>query len=206
MSGKERLAIVHALRSWHHYVQGEQLKVVTGHKSFVRLMDNSLKRGKLEKWVRTIQNISFEIAHRLGTRPVAADTLSRRIFPHLRCTHCHELLLLLHETPALRCFWEWLEAEAAEPSTTRRAAKEETLLHDKDGLLCRRKMPGSRVYVPADYRREELRHYHDTKMHGHYGLACTVDTIAKRFWWSSMRADCKAHLHDCSAFQLEKTA
>jgi RNase H-like domain found in reverse transcriptase len=61
---KECLAVVCGLRSWRHFVQGEDVEVVTDHHSLICPMDNSLMRGRLAGWVRTIQIIPFTIVHR----------------------------------------------------------------------------------------------------------------------------------------------
>jgi RNase H-like domain found in reverse transcriptase len=76
---KECLAVVYGLRSWRHSVQGEDIEVVADHHSRIWLIDDSLMRGRLARWVWTIQNIPFTIVHRAGDTMVVADALSRDV-------------------------------------------------------------------------------------------------------------------------------
>jgi hypothetical protein len=82
-------------------VQGEDVEVVTDHHSLIWLMDNSLMRGRLARWVWTIQNIPVTILHRAGETMVVADALSRDVLPPPSCSHFHEQLKSLVESPAL---------------------------------------------------------------------------------------------------------
>eukprot|EP00173_Palmaria_palmata_P001998 Plantae.Rhodophyta-Palmaria_palmata.ctg222.p1 GENE.Plantae.Rhodophyta-Palmaria_palmata.ctg222~~Plantae.Rhodophyta-Palmaria_palmata.ctg222.p1 ORF type:complete len:281 (+),score=25.14 Plantae.Rhodophyta-Palmaria_palmata.ctg222:1324-2166(+) len=63
---KECLETVHGLRTWRHFVQGKNLEVFTDHRSLVWLMDHALMRGRLARWVWTIQNIPFVVVHLAG--------------------------------------------------------------------------------------------------------------------------------------------
>lgn len=202
---KECLGVVHALRTWRHYCQGEDLSVVTDHKALLWLLDNKLLRGRLARWVWTIQNIPFRIVHRPGQTLTVADILSRDVFPPPTCPHCQEALHVVHEDTELPDL-----ADIRKPREEDAAAWEQASVPgsgwvvNTQGLLCRETTKGTRVYVPHDLRVQVLKHFHGTQLHGHYGVSRTTDRIAARFWWPALRAQVQHHINACVCCAVEK--
>lgn len=207
VSEKECLAVVHALRSWRHYVQGENLTVHTDHQALVWLMNTALMRGRLARWVWTIQDIPFNISHRAGETMIVADTLSRDVFPPPTCPHCHEMLLRIKETPPLPTAEEFVAA-AADTIEHQRAELDgdPRWSLDDDGRVLRRTSTGSKTWVPETLRKQVLMHYHGNRMYGHYGKVRTMDKVSERFWWKGMEASVRDHLGDCPVCVIEHVA
>jgi len=74
---KECLAIVWALKFFHHFLYGKEFKIQTDHKPLTWLdrMYNSNQR--LTRWNLALQEYKFTIEHRKGSEHQNADGLSR---------------------------------------------------------------------------------------------------------------------------------
>ena len=74
---RELLAVIHALRTWRHYLAGKKFTVVTDHYSlqYLRTQPNLSKRQA--RWLDFIAEFDFDIIHRPGKSNVVADALSR---------------------------------------------------------------------------------------------------------------------------------
>lgn len=204
VSGKECLAVVHALRSWRRYVQGEEIEVHTDHQALVWLMDAAQLHGRLARWVWTIQNIPFTIAHRAGNTLVVADALSRDVFPPPTCPHCLEVLRAIREAalPEPSAF----VSSSLDTVERQRAELDGDSLWslDDDGRVLRRTHTGSKTWVPEVLKEKVLQHFHGNQLHGHYGTERTMDKISERFWWRKMEERVKEFIKRCSVCAQER--
>src|SRR3954462_5695793 len=75
---KELLAIVHALKVWRHYLEGQQFPVVTDHQSLHYLQTQDKLNRRQARWVQLLQAYHFKILYKPGRTNVVADALSRR--------------------------------------------------------------------------------------------------------------------------------
>ena len=75
---KELLAIVHALRLWKTYLEGQRFTVITDHASleYIKTQHNLSRRQA--RWLETLQSFDFEVRYRPGKTNVVADALSRQ--------------------------------------------------------------------------------------------------------------------------------
>ena len=75
---KELLAIIHAIRNWQIYLEGQRFTVVTDHASleYIKTQSNLLRRQA--RWLETLQSHDFEVKYRPGKTNVVADALSRK--------------------------------------------------------------------------------------------------------------------------------
>ena len=207
VSEKECLSVVHALRSWRHHVQGEELEVHTDHQALLWLMDAAQLRGRLARWVWTIQNIPFRIEHRAGTTLVVADALSRDVFPPPTCPHCQEILQAIKEATPLPTLDDFQQALAGTIELQRAQLEGDTDWSlDDEGLVLRRLGGKSKVWVPESLREQVLQHYHGNRLHGHYGKVRTMDRVSERFWWKKMENSVKEFLEMCSVCAQERVA
>lgn len=206
---KECLGVLHALRSWRHDAQCENLQIATDDQGLVWLMDNSLLRKRLERWIWTIRNTSFSIEHRPGTTMVAAETLSREVVSPPTCAHCHDVLKILKETRELPSKEEMVETTNDAPAVFKRAEKDKTWHYNEDRLLFRRAMVGSRLYVPAILRRRKLAQYHGNQVHGQYKLCSRTHAHTRTTQRAILVAYNALGLHrapgECTACKLAKT-
>lgn len=207
VSEKECLGVVHALRSWRHYVQGEDLEVHTDHEALLWLMDNAQLRGRLARWVWTIQNIPFTISHRAGSTLIVADTLSRDVFPPPTCPHCREVLHAIKEVTPLPTVTELKHASQNTIEHQRARLEGDTQWSlDADNLVLRKVGGTSKIWVPEPLRESVLRHYHGNRLHGHYGKVRTMDRVSERFWWKGIEESVIEFLKKCNVCALERVA
>ena len=78
---KELLAIVHAIRNWWMYLEGQCFTVVTDHASLEYIKTQSNLSRRQARWLETLQSHDFEIWYKPGKTNIVADALSRK--PHL---------------------------------------------------------------------------------------------------------------------------
>ena len=83
---KELLAIITAVRHFHHYLYGRPFLVRTDHGALRWLLNFKNPDGQLARWLETLAAYDFAIEHRPGRKHVNADILSRR--PCGECKFC----------------------------------------------------------------------------------------------------------------------
>jgi hypothetical protein len=75
---KELLAIVHALRTWRTYLEGQKFTIVTDHASLEYIKSQSHLSRRQARWLETLQAMDFDVRYQPGKMNVVADALSRR--------------------------------------------------------------------------------------------------------------------------------
>src|SRR3954465_8518309 len=75
---KELLAIVHALKIWHYYLEGQEFNVIMDHQSLQYLQTQDKLNRRQARWVELLQAYHFNILYKPGKTNVVADALSRR--------------------------------------------------------------------------------------------------------------------------------
>ncbi|MCO5588021.1 hypothetical protein L7F22_041975 [Adiantum nelumboides] len=76
---KERLAVLHALDSWKHYLLGTPFSLRTDHQSLKYFMTQTKLSDKQMRWENFLSRFNFHIAHIAGKHNQVADALSRRL-------------------------------------------------------------------------------------------------------------------------------
>ena len=79
---KEALALVFALKKFHHYLWGHKFSLITDHKPLLGLFNPNkpipeMASGRIQRWSLMLQAYSFELFHRSGKSLGTADALSR---------------------------------------------------------------------------------------------------------------------------------
>ena len=82
---KELLAIIAAVRHFHHFLCGRQFIVRTDHRALKWQLNFKKPEGQLIRWLEMLGAEDFVIEHRPGRKHLSADTLSR---PCTDCKHC----------------------------------------------------------------------------------------------------------------------
>lgn len=83
---KELLAVVCAVKQFHHYVYGRRFLVRTDHGALRWLINFKNPEGQLARWIEILDTYDVQIQHRPGRVHQNADALSRR--PCGPCSHC----------------------------------------------------------------------------------------------------------------------
>jgi hypothetical protein len=74
----ELAAVVHALKTWRHYLYGQKCDVYTDHKSLKYIFTQSELNMRQRRWLELIKEYELEIHYHLGKANVVADVLSRK--------------------------------------------------------------------------------------------------------------------------------
>ena len=73
---RELLAVIHALRTWRHYLLGNHFIVVTNHNSLKYLQIQPTLSRRQAKWSEFLAEFDFEIVYILGKGNMVVDALS----------------------------------------------------------------------------------------------------------------------------------
>lgn len=85
---KELLAVVLAVKNFHHYLFGQNFTVRTDHGSLQWLMRFKNCEGQIARWIETLSAYTFTVVHRSGRVHNNADSLSRRPCYNNSCKFC----------------------------------------------------------------------------------------------------------------------
>ena len=91
----ELAAVVHALKTWRHYLLGNRCEIFTDHQSVKYIFTQPDLNLRQRRWVELISDYDLGITYTPGKANVMADALSRK-------SYCNNLMLqqsqpLLHE-------------------------------------------------------------------------------------------------------------
>jgi hypothetical protein len=73
----ECLAIVWAVKHFHHYLHGQSFTVITDHAALAYLKNMTNPVGRLGRWLMILNGYNMKIIHRSGKQHSNVDTLSR---------------------------------------------------------------------------------------------------------------------------------
>jgi hypothetical protein len=74
----ELAAVVHALKTWRHYLYGQKCDIYTGHKSLMYIFTQQELNMRQRRWLELIKDYELEIHYHLGKANVVADALSKK--------------------------------------------------------------------------------------------------------------------------------
>ena len=77
---QELLAIMSALTTWRHYLEGatHPIRVRTDHKSLTHFQTQPMLSGRQKRWLETLSQFDYTVEYVKGHENLAADALSRR--------------------------------------------------------------------------------------------------------------------------------
>ncbi|KAL5007119.1 hypothetical protein ScPMuIL_015925, partial [Solemya velum] len=74
---KELLAVIKAIKHFRHYLYGREFVLRTDHASLRWLMGFKEPQGQIARWLEFLSSYQFTIEHRVGSKHLNADALSR---------------------------------------------------------------------------------------------------------------------------------
>ncbi|XP_070669135.1 uncharacterized protein [Malus domestica] len=74
---RELIAIVHAVKKWHNYLQGKHFIIKTDHNSLKYFLSQRANTHFQQKWVSKLLGFDYEIQYRSGVENTVADALSK---------------------------------------------------------------------------------------------------------------------------------
>jgi hypothetical protein len=83
----ELAAMVHALKTWRHYLYGQKCDVYTDHKSLKYLFTQSELNMRQRRWLELIKDYELEIHYHPGKANIMADALSRKSQVNMMVAH-----------------------------------------------------------------------------------------------------------------------
>jgi hypothetical protein len=83
----ELAAVVHALKTWRHYLYGQKCDSYTDHKSLKYIFTQSELNMRQRRWLELIKDYELEIHYHLGKANVVADALSRKSQVNMLAAH-----------------------------------------------------------------------------------------------------------------------
>jgi hypothetical protein len=218
---KELLAVVHALREWRHYLQGQPFTVVTDNWAVKHFQTQPHLNRRQARWMETLQEYDFTLEHRPGATNVVPDALSRRPDFQSSEERLPESVILGAISTVLYAVSEvrpTVDAVTAAQATA--AADEEyqrTLMAVRSGarsdfvlrddLLYFKGKPGStpRLYIPAGpFRAQLVAEAHDIAISGHLGRTKTLERLSRAFYWPNMHRVVAEYVRTCPSCQVNK--
>jgi hypothetical protein len=172
---KELMAVVDALRHWRVYAQScSELTIFTDHKNLVRFTTTKVLSPKQVRWMELLGQYKFRIVYRPGKDNGRADALSRR-------------------------------SDIAGTKETIGAA---ILQENDDGSLGPARQFNNMVRithdVPVELQEAVIRQHHDDPVHGHPGVARTMELIQRNYDFQGMKEKVSFFIRQCADCQKNK--
>ncbi|POW14066.1 hypothetical protein PSHT_07517 [Puccinia striiformis] len=206
---RELLAIIHAWRKWHVYLDGavETTVVYTDHASLVYLKTQKLPSKRLCRWLEEFAEMDIDIRYKKGSENTVPDALSRRsdlllmdeIGDTLHDTDWPLLIpYILDKLPIPSHVSPGLEARAKDNLKYFDYDPEaETLIYlGRPGLAERS------PFIPLAHRFDLLRVVHDGL--GHRGRDGTLQALRTRGWWPKRYEDVDNYVKTCASCQIHE--
>lgn len=228
---RELLAIIRALESWRHYLEGlpQQFEIITNHKNLEYWTKSQNLTRRQARWAIFLACFDFRLTHKPGKAHGVPDAFSRRpdlyredgndnqgqvvLTPkhfrvaasrrgHAAVTVDRELLRRIRE-----CSDKDREvAEALEKVQDLGPPRLQRGLEEwnaEQGLL----LFHGKVYVPknVELRRDIVRIHHDLIAVGHPGRWKTLELVSRNYWWPGMSKFVNEYVSTCDLCNRTKT-
>ena len=193
---RELLAIVEAVKWWHHLLEGVPVHVLSDHESLSTFLKPGTKliSQQHKRWLDVLQGLDMSIKHIAGKDNVVPDLLSRRTDYALASVQLVQANILQSVQ----------EAGALDPAYAALGSKRNFSL--VDGVVYERKGKVSRVVVPNSTELRELLMFEAHMASGHGGSAKTLGRLTGSYWWRGIAADVRAFCKGCHVCQVGKRA
>ncbi|KAM2370076.1 hypothetical protein ACFXTH_047440 [Malus domestica] len=223
----ELAAIVHALKTWRHYLYGERFELYSDHKSLKYLFTQKELNLRQRCWMEYLEDFDFGLHYHPGKANVVADALSRKSHGYIAWLHIqkwkliesildYELHVNIHENKA--CLYNLVTrptllgkvVEKQQDDVLSKSIREKILagnkregwtLHEDDSL----KYLG-RLYVPdvQELRDDILHEAHYSSYTIHPGSTKMYHDLHRQFWWNGMKKAIAVFVSKCLTCQQVK--
>lgn len=189
---RELLAVKLAREEWRHLLEGAQHPFVvwTDHKNLVLEYLKSARRlnPRQARWAMFFTIFNFTLSYVPGSRNGKADALSRLYQP---IDTEEQPVPILPPSCVVAATMTDLEAE---------------VLRAKGGQPDPR--PGTQrdLFVPEAVRPKVLEWAHTSRLTCHPGITRTLAVLRQRFWWPTMREDCRSFVSACHVCARSKSS
>ena len=201
---RELLAVIHALRTWRHYLLGRRFIIVTDHHSLKFLQTQPQLSRRQARWLELLAEFDFEIVHRPGKSNVVADALSR-----LNNIEVQELGTVKKGIKREDLFRGLKQAYQKDKETKMilenlDTKKDFCVIQDRIFYTGKGRM---QLYLPqGEYRDFILAECHDSRYAGHLGMKKTEELIQRDFYWPTLHQDVTSYIQTCEECQRNKAS
>jgi hypothetical protein len=219
----ELAAVVHALKTWRHYLYGQKCDFYMDHESLKYIFTQSELNMRQWRWLELIKNYELEIHYHPGKANVVADALSRKGQFNMLAAHLMSYEL---EKEFDRLSLEFLnntqgvtdELEPTLEQDIRKGQKDDEKINeiwqpfiDGKGPDFREDAEGvvwlkDRLCVPniKSIRGLILKEAHETTYFIHHGSEKMYQDLKKIFWWYGMKREIAEYVVRCDSCQRMK--
>ena len=217
---RELLAVIRALKSWHHYLHGSPFpaQVFTDHKNLTYFHQPQALIRRQARWLIDLADFDLKMVHIPGKLLASPDALSHR--PDLLPTGDSDNTNVTLLPPSLfvnlidTALSHHIESASAGDPLVLQALQSMHVdiplpfcswLADwqvKAGILTYK----GRVYVPADdsLHRAILECCHDHASASHPSFLKTCQLVAAEFWWPGLASFVRHYIEGCALCQQHK--
>ena len=184
---KELVAILFALKQYYDCLIGKKFILRCDHRPLIWIKEQKIK-GRIGRWILTLQEFEFDIEHIAGAKNSVADTLSRpvnAVIPEVRKFDWTEL-----QKPLL---------ENYKAGNSKELTKYSKYIHVNGDILKFK----NRIVVPLSQVSHLLKQIHEIL--GHPGGHRMLDFIRIRYFWPNMFSDIKSFVRNCQLCSLSKS-
>jgi hypothetical protein len=216
-------AVVHALKTWRHYLYGQKCDIYTDHKSLKYIFTQSELNMRQQRWLELIKDDELEIHYHPGKANVVADALSRKSQVNMLAAYLmsYELakefdrlsLRFLNNAQVVIIELEpTLEQDIKKGQKDDEKIKEiRQLIIDGKGKDFHEDAEGvvwfkDKLCVPdiKSIRELILKEAHETTYSIHPGSKKMYQDLKKRFWWYGMKREIAEYVAVCDSCQRIK--
>lgn len=206
---QELLAVVHALRLWHCYLEGSAFTVVvrSDHKPLQHFLTQPRLSRRQVRWWELVHSYDFEVHYCKGAENIA-DALSRRpdhrlVAQPVSLAAAHMVSDVAELFPSAllkRCAKFYKRDPWFTPRNIRRAQLELVNSVYVTG--------GGQLVVPNDaaLKHDLLHDAHDAPLAGHPGINSTLEILKRDYWWPAMAAEVHNYVRECIHCQRNKAS
>lgn len=217
---KELLAIKHALRTWHPYVDNNhEILVYTDHSTLQYLPTTKIQSRRLDRWTAEFQEYKLKMVYRPGKDNTIADAISRRadFLNALRLdwdsfsTPMNDALAALNaemmaeDDPYFLNLGLALAGKDYDKKYEDRIQVEKSKYRVEDGFLLRLRKDLPAVYYVITPRRAALIERLHLEL-CHMGADGMLGVVKERYWWPNLERDIRYYIKSCLSCQLASSA
>jgi len=215
----EALGVVWAAKHFRSYLYQTEFTVVTDHAALQFILKKPNPSPRICRWALALQEFTFDVKHRPGSKHRNADALSRL------CSSAVETPVNISKEPVSNDIPKSLEQLQTEDSVcsdyrnfilqgklpesddnSRRIINTCHQFDVIDGVLCFiSKTFDALPVIPHSLKSKILEQFHDSLFCGHLGFKKTYQKIRERFYWNRMYSDIKTHCETCDPCRGRKS-